>query len=369
MGNLFSLLGTMGDALAAQQAGLSVTGQNVANVNTPGYVRRTALLESRAVMPGTDGGVNVAGIQRAFDSFTYGHVLVEHGLKGAADSRSGALGEAQNVVAPQGGGSIADVMGAFFSSLHTLSANPSDPSARSAVLTQAATLAQTFSSTSNGLAESRSALLSRAQGVAGKLNSSLAQIAKLNGEIARAQGGGDTAPDLRDKREALVSDVADRIGATVVPDPSGAVTLFAAGAALVSGDVASAVGVSVDGEGAMKITADRGGNPMDITAGVSAGSLGGLREARDTDIAQSASQIDRLAFDFAGAINAVHQAGYGLDGVTGRSLRPPRASRRGRGRDGGGPFGRGPAGSRRRRRQRAGRSRWQRRRAAARRLG
>ncbi len=321
MGSLFALLGTMGDALAAQQAGLAVTGQNVSNVNTPGYVRRSALLESRAVMPGTDGGIDVAGIQRAFDSFTYAHVLVEHGFKGAADSRSGALGEAQSIVAPGAGGSIADAMSAFFSSLQTLSANPSDPSSRSAVLTQAANLGQSFASASGGLAESQSALLSQAKGVAGELDSSLTQIAQLNAQIVQAQGNGDSAPDLRDKRDALIGGVADQLGASVVPDPSGAVTLFAAGATLVSGDKASSVDVSVDAAGAMKLTVNRpGGSPMDVTAGVTSGSLGGLREARDVDIAKSASQLDQLAFDLSGAVNAVHRAGYGLDGVSGRPL-------------------------------------------------
>ena len=36
------ILNTARDAMAAQTFGLTVTGQNVANVNTPGYVRRQA---------------------------------------------------------------------------------------------------------------------------------------------------------------------------------------------------------------------------------------------------------------------------------------------------------------------------------------
>ncbi|MBV9947587.1 MAG: hypothetical protein JOZ69_12105, partial [Myxococcales bacterium] len=173
MGGLSGLLSTLQDALAAQQAGIDVTGQNITNVNTPGYVKRTAVLESRAVLPGTDGGVDVSEIQRSFSQFTYSQVLVSQGQSAAADARSSSLGAAQAVIAPQGGGAIGDALNAFFSSLHTLAASPSDPSARAAVLGKATALAQSFSTTANGLSQVRSDLLSQTQASAGDLNNTL----------------------------------------------------------------------------------------------------------------------------------------------------------------------------------------------------
>jgi flagellar hook-associated protein 1 FlgK len=56
---------------------------------------------------------------------------------------------------------------------------------------------------------------------------------------------------------------------------------------------------------------------------VTSGSLGGLKEARDTDVASAVSQLDQFAYNLEGAVNAVHQSGYGLDGVTGRPLFTP----------------------------------------------
>ena len=49
MGSLSQLLYTARDSLTAQSYGLSVTGQNITNVNTPGYVKRDPLLESHAL--------------------------------------------------------------------------------------------------------------------------------------------------------------------------------------------------------------------------------------------------------------------------------------------------------------------------------
>ena len=322
MGSLNALLGTIQDGLAAQQAGLDVTGQNITNVSTPGYVDRSAVLEEQPL-----GGVNVAEIQRSFNSFTYSQVLVAHGQNTSSQTLSSTLGEAQAVVAPQGGAAVSDTMNTFFSSLQTLTANPSDPSTRSAVLASAAQLAQSFSTTANGLSQLQSSIFSQAQSYATALNKSLSQIAALNSQISQAQASGDNAPDLRDQRDTLVTSVADTIGAKVVADPSGSVTLFAAGGVLVGGNKASALEVSLDASGAMKFAVSNpGGVPIDLTSGVTQGKLGGLREARDVDIANTATQLDQLAYNFSNAVNAVQSTGYGLDGVSGRPLFAPPAT-------------------------------------------
>jgi flagellar hook-associated protein 1 FlgK len=77
----------------------------------------------------------------------------------------------------------------------------------------------------------------------------------------------------------------------------------------------------------MKLTATSdGGSPDDITAGVTTGSLGGIREARDSDVQASVNQLDQFAYNLAGAVNGIQQSGYGLDGVTGRPLFTPPAT-------------------------------------------
>jgi flagellar hook-associated protein 1 FlgK len=316
--SLGSLLDTLSGALSAQQAALNVTGQNVANVNTPGYVEQTAVLETG---PGTSGGVSVASVQQSFNAFTFSQMIEQQGYESAADSRSQALTAAQSVLAPQGGGDIGSNLTSFFSSLSALSSSPSDPSTRQAVLSDATALAQSISTTATGLQAQQESMLSQAQGVAGQVNGDLTQIAQLNGEIQQAQALGDQAPDLRDQRNTLVNDVATQMGASVVADPSGSLTLFAGGAALVVGSQALSVSVTQGASGAMAISANGpNGQTTDITSGVTEGTLGGLREARDTDIAQSLTQLDQFAYNFANAVNSVQSAGYGLDGVTGRNL-------------------------------------------------
>jgi len=309
-GSIFGLLDIARSGMNAQSAALSTTGQNVSNATTPGYVRRTTVMQTDG-----NGGATASTIARSADSFSFGRLVDEGGKKGAADARSGALATVEGILAP-GSGSISDQMNALFDAFNHLSAYPMDIPTRQAALSKASDLAQTISTTASSLASAKDGLLTKAQGVASEVNDRLARIAALNDQIAQDPG----AADLRDQRDTLVHDVGDRIGARAVEDASGRVTLFAAGTALVDGGNAASIAVSTDSAGAMKVQVKRAGGAVDITQSVNDGSLGGLREARDVDLASASQKLDQLAYDFGSAINNVHTAGFGLDGASGRPL-------------------------------------------------
>ena len=315
--SLFSLLNIARDGIQAHSTGVSVTGQNISNVNTPGYVQRSAVLVTR---PNDQGGVSVTTIARSFDRRTYGRAVEEHGRRGAADARSDALASLEAIVVP-GSTTIADRTNDFFQSLDTLTASPADPAARQAVLQQASGLALQISSTANDLQTQRGDLFTRARGVATEVNERLTRIASLNAAIADATHRGDPGNDLRDQRDQLVQEVGDRVGARTVEDEFGRVTLFAAGGVLVDGDHAAALGVDLDPGGNLRVQVQRpGAAAIDVTSAVTQGSLGGIREARDADIPRVSAALDNFAFDLATAVNTVHSGGFGLDGSSGRAL-------------------------------------------------
>lgn len=324
MAGLFGVLGIAGDGLLAQVAGIDTTGQNVSNVNTPGYVRRSAILQARPLGGPSQGGVEVAGIARSFDRFAWGRVVDEQGKGGAAGARGDALAQVEGIVAPQGGPSIADKLNALFQSFNALSAFPMDIPTRTQALGAATDVAQAFSSTASQLADTRSGLLAKAQGIGAEVNERLTKIAALDARIEEATGRGEPATDLRDTRDKLAGEIGDRIGAKAIEDDKGHFTLFAAGTALVDGSSASSIDVGLDGNGALAVKAHRpGGSTIDVTSAVNEGSLGGIREARDVDVPKVQKALDQLAYDVATAVNGVHTTGVGLDAVGGRALFTP----------------------------------------------
>jgi flagellar hook-associated protein 1 FlgK len=323
MAGLLALLGTARDALAAQSGALSVTGQNVGSANLPGYVKQTPILMARAWAGG--GGVEFAGGQRQFDRFVHAKLVSEGGKHASAEARLDALTRLEHVMSPPSGG-IAERLGAFFSAVAGLAANPSDSSARSTLLARSQDLAESVSGAARDVASLRADLLERATGEVGAVNDLASRIARLNENIGSAEASGGSANELRDERDELVRQLGEKVGARAIEDERGRYTVFVGGTALVEGSEASSMSAGVTPTGELRFDVVRpGGTTLDVSARVE-GALGGLREARDVDLVAAQADLDRFAYDFANAVNAVHAAGFGLDGMSGRALFSPPAS-------------------------------------------
>ena len=311
--SLSGLLNVARSSLTAQSGALGVTGKNISNATTPGYSRRVASIEGLV-----DGGVDSRGELRTVDRFSAAHVVEQEGKKGSADARADALERIESVIAPTDR-TIGDSATAMMTSFVTLTAYPTDPGVRAEVLARASDLASTVSIASQRLGDTSTELFSRAQGVVGEVNERLEGVADLNAKIADAKARGSETATLSDRRDLLVREVGERVGVRAVEDPQGRVTLFGAGATLVDGTRTSPLAVDLDGSGAMRFTV-QGTGTLDITARMDSGRLGGLREARDVDLAKAQRGLDAYAFDVSNTLNSVHQAGFGMDGGTGRPL-------------------------------------------------
>lgn len=321
MAGIGNLLGLARDALNAQAFGLNVTGQNVANANTPGYVRRDAVLETRVAGTITYGGVTAAGIHRSVDSFLDERNYVASSFEEGAKSHDQSLGAIENLFNDTAGTGLSGSLDALFTSFSSLGASPSDPTARTVVLQKADEFAGRLRDTSNQIATLRTDLLTQSQGTASQINETASQIAKLNGQITLTENTGGDAADLKDQRDKLVTDLSGNINAHVFTDGSGKLVIATGGATLVEGDRAATLAVDTHADGSLQINLQRpGGTVLDITSQITGGSLGGIIEARDDDAVAMSQKLDQFAYDLATAVNTQHAAGYGTDGVNGRNL-------------------------------------------------
>jgi len=147
-------------------------------------------------------------------------------------------------------------------------------------------------------------------------------MAKLNVSIRSARASGAEPNDLLDSRQGLQDQIATLTGATPVPDGQGDVSMVLSGVALVSADSAAQLVAQPDpangGHLAVQAILADGTGPVSVPS--TGGQLGGVLAARDGALKAAADSLDTLAFDFGNAVNAVHQAGYGLDGSTGNNL-------------------------------------------------
>jgi flagellar hook-associated protein 1 FlgK len=317
---LTDLLTTARDALAAQQYGLGVAGSNVSNVNTPGYARREALLQTQELGP-TNGTVRALGLRQVVDQFTERRLFATTALSSGASQRSTDLGTIESLFNDGQGTGIADSLQALFDSFSALATNPTDSTVRSTVLSSAQSFADKVSSTGDALAAFQTEELDKAKGVVSEINQKATNIAQLSSRITIAQSQGQDAADLIDQRTQLVSSLSDLVDVHTFTDGQGQLVVQSAGTTLVEGGTARQFGIGVASDGSMQLLATRPGGPSsDVTALLTGGKLAGLRDVRDVDAKAILGQLDQLAYDVGNAVNTVHAAGYGQDGGTGRNL-------------------------------------------------
>jgi flagellar hook-associated protein 1 FlgK len=323
MSTLFGILSTAQGGLSANATGISVAGENITGANTPGYSRRTALLENRPIGGAQAGGVSVAGVERAFDRFAERAVLTEAGYFGAADARSTAMGRAEEVLVPGDGFGLDDRFGEFFAAWDQLAQKPDDLALRRNVVAKGEDLAGAFHTTATELDRIRADLLSDAESVVDEINVRLEKINSLNERVTGTPANTSGRAELQDERDRLVREVAERLSVTVIHRDNGSIALLSSGVALLDGGVVRSLSVSTtaydpanptDPRTALKFEATLpGGVPRDISSGLTGGRLAGIREARDVDLIALGEKLDDLAFDFANAANALHSTGQDLD--------------------------------------------------------
>jgi flagellar hook-associated protein 1 len=311
MSGLFAALSSASRALEAQQYGLTVAGQNIANAGTDGYARRTIELQTAL-----DGGVDVSGVRAIRDALVEKRLVSERG----AEQREEVLAQALSVVevvVGEAGTSIDARMSAFFDSASDLSADPTSSTARAEFVSAAKQVASAFNQMSTSLAASAKEADTNVRAVVDEVNQKLSSLAKLNTALASTTDE-TTKLSLQDQQQAIISGLSELMDISVVSNADGSVAVAAGGGqSLVLGSKASTIGVaSTSPNGYADLTL----NGESITSDVTSGTLGGYLYLRDTLVPDYQARLDELATTFAAEVNAVHQSGYDLNGTGGVAL-------------------------------------------------
>lgn len=331
MSGITTLFGIGTSALFAFQRALAVTGQNVANVQTPGYSRQEAILSEAIAQDGTPGqigtGVQVTEIRRALNTFVERQLLASREQLGRFQASRDSLAVVQGLFGDSNDLGIGASLNEFFNAVQDVVTNPSDVTARSVLLSKAATLAARFNQAASDLHAQRQALDAQVGQTIAEINTLASQIAELNTKINVAETAGQRANDLRDQRGRLLNELAERIEVSVIEDATGQVTVFVGrGQALVEkGDARRLVGTASPGNNGLLDVQyeDVGGTLVTISPVISSGRLKGLLDVRDSNIPDLLTALDTLADTLVTEVNRQHGAGYDLDGNTGQDFFSP----------------------------------------------
>lgn len=319
-----SLLDTLqigGRGLGAAAAGIDVTSHNVANVNTPGF-RRRRLVTATATQVQRNGlflgtGVKVTGVRRETDRLLSARVVGAAGSAAAASMRESVLTLAESYFDESGENGVHGALAGLYDALAALSADPSDTGARAAAVGAAARFSTTTRRVATGLTEGMADIQAGVTERISTVNGHLAAVAQLNKQIGRS-GASFGPADLLDRRDQLVRELGELVGARVEYAADGQATVMLGGHAVVSGKSARSLTGAVDSSGDLLVSVDLGSADIDLTGSLG-GEVGGLLQSVSS-MGAWRDELDSVVVSVADALNAQHALGFDANGAAGGAL-------------------------------------------------
>jgi flagellar hook-associated protein 1 FlgK len=309
----------LGQALSAAVSGLRVTqsnlalvASNIANAETPGYVRKSASQVAHASGDVTIG-VRLSSIGRELDQYLQRQLRTETAGGGYASTRADFFQRLQGILGQPGdSNALETVFNSFITALQSLSTSPDSNAIRYGVLTAAQTLAQHLNGMTADIQGMRSDAELALSDAVNQANSALRNIAEINRQLGLTNVQDATTATLQDQRDYYLDQLSQLMDIKVVQSDHNQVQVFTRAGTQLVGDRAASI--IFDAKGALSAASqwdadpakrsvgtlllDPGaGNPVDMISGgmIGSGKIAALLEMRDYVLTAAQAQLDIAA--------------------------------------------------------------------------
>jgi flagellar hook-associated protein 1 FlgK len=326
MTDIYGIMSLAGSALLTQQKAINVTGNNIANVNTPGYSRQKLILQNQTPLQSSVGpmgnGVDALSVERVYDRFLGVQINNESENLGRWEAQKGGLEMAEVLFNESGDFGLNKSLSDFWGAWQNLTNDPSGYNERVVVQARSEVMAGNFNRIYADLHKIQEGLDASIEGAVAEINQISRQVADLNDKIILIEANGQNANDFRDQRDLALKQMSELIDINTFENADGQVTVtVGASQTLVENNTSRNLSTRVNGFGCKDVVwTDADGSTVNISNNIDSGKLKGWLEARDVDIRSYQRQLDILAEGLMERVNTLHQAGWGLDGSTGNDF-------------------------------------------------
>lgn len=316
--SLFGTIQQSAGALQVAQIGVQVVGNNIANANTPGFIRQN-LQQASAVATREGGlirgqGVRPTGIVQQVDQQLAERLFNATTDLAGAEALQQAYGQLEELTNDLNNSGLNQQFTLFNNALHELSTQPNDPALRDFVILQADTLATNLRQTREAAISRRELWNNDLDQIATEINRLTERIARLNLDIATIEGGGllqSDATGLRDQRYQDLQALSEYVNLNIQEQESGAVAVFVGGDYLISDgnfrEVRTAHNPRIGGSEVRIVETD---SALQATRGI----LGATNQAIDGVFGEYIDSIDSIASALIRSVNEIHSQGQGREG-------------------------------------------------------
>jgi flagellar hook-associated protein 1 FlgK len=332
--SLSQALTTAVSGLRATQIGLTLVSDNIANQETPGYIRKTPVVTANVT-----GGVSVDAINRELDQYIQRQLRSESSGSSYADLRAQFYSRLQSIYGVPGSDAALETMlGDFTAAAQTLATSPDQAAARGQVLNTAQALTQQLQSSTAAIQGLRSDAEQGLTDAVSRANQAIQRIVQINRQIGVSNDAGTAG--LLDERDRNIDDLSQLMDITVVPGENNQVTVYTGSGIQLAGVTGSVL--SFDGRSSLDamshwdadptkrsvgtiVLTGSTGNAVDLIAdhSIRSGQIQAYLEMRDQTLVQAQSQLDQIAAGLARslsdqtvsstAVTSPPQSGFDLD--------------------------------------------------------
>lgn len=317
---MLSSLNTGLSGLQAQRRQLDLIGHNISNAATPGYHRQRAELQgvgapSNGLFSGAGVrpyGVEVIGISRSFDALLAARAVREQGSSAFAELSSQTLSRLEGLFPEPSDVGLANQLQEFWAGWTDVANDPGSLASRTALLERASSLISTLQTTAADIASVKASAVGRLSTLASEANGLATEIGTLNAQIAATPSA---AHDLLDHRDLLVTRLAELTGAQPRDAERGQIDVYIGGRAIVTGAVAHEI-YADEGVPATGVPPSLKWKVGGQAVAASSGEAASLFITITDIVPRYTAALDKVADTLVTNVNALHSAGYGMDGVT-----------------------------------------------------
>ena len=303
--------------LTAQQA-LNIVSQNISNVDTVGYTRKT-VNQQAVTLNGQGAGVQIGSVGRPVDQQVLKNIRTQNSVIGQLNSDQKYYSQIDNLFGQVGDGtSISDTLTSLSASFESLSTTVSDPSQQFSTVQSALDTTSQLNSMTTTLQNLRVQADNQISTDVTQINNDLTNISSLNSKIVSANAVGADTSGLKDQIDTAINDLSNYMNVSYYQAGNGAVNVFTgAGQALVTTSqtnllthpAANGTNATMTAAAGNFAPITLGSGNTDISGSISGGELSSLIAMRDTTIPNLQAQLDETASQLQSTINQISNRG------------------------------------------------------------
>lgn len=239
-------------SIKVSQLGLDTTGNNVANVETPGYTRRSLVIEQ---LPHNKGAI-VKQIKRESNPFVTKSWQDALAFLGYYNVRDQILNQLEGVFNELEIGGLKQSLRDFWNAWETVANDAADISLRSNLLQATKNLVINIHSKKEQLLQIRSSLDPEIEALLQEVNSLTERLTELNHKIRAGKIANQDVNNLLDERDSILRKLSEDLGINSIKNKDGQVTVLLEGQAIVMENQKFNLSSKIDNEGKLRIIWD-----------------------------------------------------------------------------------------------------------------